>query len=484
MPMITQQRQLFEQGASPDITHAGITIGIVVDVNDPQEMGRVRVLCPKWGDSWSAKVEDLPWAIYTSPIAGQTQNETRGPGIQTSKGGLAYGMWAIPKVGTHVLVCCIDGNPMTRSYIGCLYDQFTSNTLPHGRFMYEDHPALEKTSSTAPYGPFTTTEQPIEPLTTNLNKAFGTGKRHEFATRGSDFTVSSVSLENLAASIGSVADDDGVDSDDWTNTQGYQMNRGDPGTDGDRKFESQVMSLTSPGFHSLSMDDRQENCRIRIRTTSGHQIIMDDTNERIYVSTAAGNNWIELDQAGNIDMYTTGNFSVNADGDINFNAGGSIRMKAKKDVSIVSDTNIGLNAKTDINVTAGHWMNLNASRANFKTNLFNVKAVESLILDSSRDLGVKAEMTLMLTGTAICQTSESNTTNVDIDRGSTMAAPDAHDVPKEQPTVPSRIPKHEPWARTMTKSDTSIEPELPYDSKDVGRVERGRRISRGMFWRR
>lgn len=474
---------MFDAGAKPASTYDGITIGTVVDTNDPQEMGRVRIVCPKWGDSWSSKVEDLPWALYASPFAGQTQLETRGPGIQTSTGGISYGLWAIPKVGTQVLVCCIDGNPMTRAYLSCLYDQFANNTLPHGRFTYEDHPAITKTSDTPPYGPLTATEKPIEPLTGNMNKAFGTSDRREFATRGADFSVAGVRIENLESAPGKVADDDGAVYDGWTNTQGYQLNRGDPGSDDARKFESQVTSLTTPGFHALSMDDRQENCRIRVRTTSGHQIIMDDTNERIYISTAEGNNWIEMDQSGNIDMFTTGNFSVRAENDINISAGGSVRIDAVKDVSVRAGTTMGLKAGTNMDVTVGNHLNLNTSRTSMQTNLFNVKSESTIILESG-SVDVLADMGIQLTCGILSQTADINITSVDIVKGATVRAQSAHEVPKNPIYVPSRLPQHEPWARTMTKSDTSTDPELPYDSPDVGRVERGRKIDRGTYWRR
>jgi hypothetical protein len=48
----------------------------------------------------------------------------------------------------------------------------------------------------------------------------------------------------------------------------------------------------------------------------------------------------------------------------------------------------------------------------------------------------------------------------------------------------SRVPAHEPWARTMTKDDTTHTPEFTYNQTDVNKVERGRVIDRGMYWRR
>lgn len=481
MPMHTTQRQIFDAGAKPTAEQQGITIGTVVDTNDPQEQGRFRVVCPKWGDSWNTRVEDLPWVMYASPFAGQTELDARGPGLQTSSGGIAYGMWAIPRVGTQVLVMCIDGNPMNRVYVGSLFNQFSQHTMPHGRFMYDDHPALPKTSSAPPYGPYTSTEHPIQPLSDNLERAYGgkSGHRYEFQTRGADYAVSSVDVSQLGFTYSKVADDDGAKYNNWTSTQGYQAKRIDSST---TQYESQVVAITSPGFHALSMDDRQENCRIRLRTTSGHQILMDDTNERIYVSTAEGNNWVEMDQSGSIDVYSTSNVSVHAGQDINFTADGTIRMTAKEGVHLSSGGDVRIKSGSNMHITANDCI---VSTSTYSVNADTAQVNSSTLnLTGSSAVNVFSGGNVLVTGSTIQHTAGSHTTSVNIVRASTTPATAASSVAAQSPHVPSRVPQHEPWARTMTKSDTTSDPEFGYDDANVNRVERGRTINRGMFWRR
>ena len=50
--------------------HSFMTVGTVVDTNDPQQNGRLRVSCPKWGDTDKTLITDLPWASYVSPFGG------------------------------------------------------------------------------------------------------------------------------------------------------------------------------------------------------------------------------------------------------------------------------------------------------------------------------------------------------------------------------------------------------------------------------
>lgn len=495
--MYTQQHEIFQQGTQQSQTIPFVTLGIVVDTNDPQQMGRIRVVCSQWGDTWGSAVEDLPWAIYMSPFGGQQQQGTRGPGVQQSEGGVAYGMWAIPKVGSTVAVLCIDGNPMTRMYFGCVFDQFTPHTLPHGRFMFEDHPELEKGGTDpVPYGPYTSSEKFIQPLATNLKRAFGgVGEPNfEFRSRGADYTAARVDVSQLGQTYTKVQDDKDVKHDQWTSTQGYQVNRSDPNSKStltDRNYDSHVYSITTPGFHSLSMDDRQENCRIRFRTTSGHQIIMDDTNERIYIATAEGNNWIELDQDGNIDIFTSNKLNIHAKKEINMTSDETIRLYGKKGVHVKSDDEVRVDAAKDIHVKSATNVRVHSVQATYMQadGALHFKTGSSAFLEAATDVNVKGggnlnlqsgAVTNMLAGGNIVGTGAAVHWN-----GPGAGSAAAAEAASEQLAFwTNRVPDHEPWARVMTKEDTSHDPEFPYDSTDVGKSERGRQINRGMYWRR
>lgn len=375
------------------INYNASTMGIVTDTNDPIQMGRVRVVCPDWGDQLTNDVHQGEWAQYVSPFGGTISSMTRGPGVQQSSGGATYGFWAIPKIGSQVIVMCLNGNPRHRIYIGCVYDMHSVNSMPHGRFMYDDHPALDKNGEAAsPAGPYTSGEGFLEPLNTNLKAAFSNygGSNYEWQSRAADYTASAVDVENLNDSYSLVPDDKSVIHNGRKYTQGYQNSRIDPRSTTNPRManlDSQVHCLTTPGFHAISMDDRQENCRMRFRTTSGHQIILDDTNERIYIATAQGNNWIEMDQCGNIDIFANKKVSIHSAEDINFSTDKSIKMFAKenihlradkqirtyskedmffktdKDIKIKSD-NVFFDIKTDVNLKTGTNLNIGATNIN------------------------------------------------------------------------------------------------------------------------
>lgn len=497
MPMFSEQRDLYERGAAPQQHQMTITIGTVIDTNDPQQMGRIRVSCPQWGDSLGSNVEDVPWAIFMTPFGGQVQVGTRGPGDQESTGGVAYGAWWIPKIGSHAVVVCVDGDPMNRMFIGCIFDQFTPHTMPHGRFMYDDHPKLEKAGGDPfPMGPYTSSEQFIQPLASNIKQAFGNKSEpnFEYRNRGGDYTVTRLSVDYLDHTYSHVEDDLDVSHDDWISTQGYQKSRVDEGGKSsytDKNYDNFVYSLTSPGFHSFSMDDRQENNRIRIRTTSGAQFLLDDTNERIYMATAKGNNWVEMDQDGNIDVHTSNKLNIHASKDVNITADETIRMYAKKgihmrsedeirvealkDIHVKTPKNVRVHAETSIFIESGSNLHIKSGSSLYlqAASVLHGKSGSTMNLDSGSTMNIKASANIIQTGAAI---------HLNGPAASSATAATAANV--ELAFWTSRVPAHEPWARVMTKHDKTHEPEFEYESKSVNKSERGRSIDRGRFWRR
>jgi hypothetical protein len=382
----------------------GMTLGEVVDTNDPQQMGRLRIVCPFWGDPIDPtpeQIDQLPWAMYLSPFGGSTETITRGDGATETTGQVSYGMWGIPKKGAQVLVATVDGDSMHRVYMGSVFKPHMPHTLPHGR-------NIEGVGA-----PLSSSEQPIEPLASNINKSFGDASKYEWHSRGVDYSVAAVdrvvidSNQQLTPSLRS-------DTKDATQTladgksrnlrQGYAADRATKTeqlsnryTNG-QSYDSQVYSWTSPGFHAISMDDRPENSRIRVRTTAGHQIIMDDTNERIYISTFEGNNWIEMDRNGNIDLYSERNVSVHAKKDINFQAGEHIRLQAKDSIHLradneirfhsINDThmkndNLRNNSATNINLTAGADYNGNFANGYVSADTYNFTTTDFSVVSTS-----------------------------------------------------------------------------------------------------
>lgn len=480
--------------SNTQITYDKITVGVVVDTNDPQQMGRVRAVCLSLNDYFSDDVSIIPWASFATPLGGTFHNGVRGPSDAATTGSTSYGMWGVPKIGAQVLIACIDGNPLFRVWMGCLYEEFSPHTMPHGRYIHTD--------SKSPEGPVSSANAPIQPLYDNLTKAF-TNRNHnyEWRTRGADRMVSAIYNDVIQLSSSPRPDDDQVvfveeDGRVRTSTQGYQptsVGRGDDTTA--PQFagvkDSQIYSWTTPGFHSISMDDSATNSRMKFRTSAGHQIILDDTNERIYINTAEGNNWIELDQNGNIDIFSSRRISIHAEKDINFASDKSIRFHAQEGIHMYSGAEIAIHSKKDTSIRAETDIALHAFSALYiqSNSATHIKSGDALSVEASSDVNILSTANINVTSSSAMNVKAGSNlivtgTQIHLNGPAAGSAPGASSATDKPAKFVNRIPQHEPYARVLTKDDYSLDPEFLYDDPSVGRVEGGDTIIRNSNWHR
>mgnify|MGYP000041213177 CR=1 FL=1 len=57
---------------------------------------------------------------------------------------------------------------------------------------------------------------------------------------------------------------------------------------------------------------------IRLRTRTGHQILMHNSEDLIYIGNAKGTTWIEMTANGKIDIFADDSISIHSKGDFNF----------------------------------------------------------------------------------------------------------------------------------------------------------------------
>lgn len=500
-------------GDISDKANISLTVGVVVDTDDPLQNGRLRIFCPSLNDN-PKKLQHLPWAAYVSPFGGVINNAcyTRGsdPSNATTKGAVHYGFWAIPEQGAHALVGCIDGDSRRRFWLGCFPSHQETHTLFNGRFKWNGF-------NGTPDGPFSSSNEPIQPIYENQTQAYVDRTSREWKTRGADYQPTAVDQNvgevpnstkstyldeqqeqlSLAEPDQWVKDILGAHGYDWTSFKGLGG-----------FLSSKVYGLTTPGGHTIMMDDRAFNCRVKIRTATGHMLLMDDTNERIYMATNQGNNWMEMDTAGNVDYYAKGRFSVHAENDINFSTDGSYRVKAKKGIymyagnspgtplgDIPSDGQIRLHASDDMHIYSNaHIREYAASGMFFETpqdinissNNFIIGASINVSIQAGQDVNLKGDSKIAAavgsTSLGISATNISSTATGDVffqgssaegsinsinatfltkkdEAGSGLIASGGSAITPDSITTlvssteisiwTNRVPQHEPWPRVI-----------------------------------
>jgi hypothetical protein len=308
--------------------------GVVVDTDDPQQMGRIKVWCPGI-DGETYIVEDLPWATYLSPLAGHAFDRPAGANAEKISGPVAYGWWAIPKKGATVVVGFLYGDYNLRFYLGSYFPEHSTRSLPTGR--------------NSAGGPTTDTNKPLEPALGNLKAQFqGKLSAPEAQTRGV--------YERMAAQPKTIKD----------GAEGYQP---DITTQNATDLDPQTYCFVTPGRHALIFQDHPSTARVRLKTADGSQVILDDANERIYISTSKGRTWVELDADGRVHIYAAddiavssgGSISISAKGDFSVSAGGNINLGASGSILASACKSFGATGDGGVNITSGGGMDLLAS---------------------------------------------------------------------------------------------------------------------------
>ena len=131
---------------------------------------------------------------------------------------------------------------------------------------------------------------------------------------------------------------------------------------------------TRKGGHSFVMDDGGVlgvDQLVRLRTAAGHQIIMHDTEETIYISHANGNSWVELTAEGSINIYSKSGFNLRSEGNVNIHSDQNINLNAVGNIYMnkTANTHATVNSLHNVafNDGTGTWANVANSLSTIST---------------------------------------------------------------------------------------------------------------------
>lgn len=392
--------------------------GQVVATNDPDEMGRVKVWLPAL-DGETFRIENLPWAEYATPLAGFTVDFPAGGYPVKNESHAAYGLWAIPKIGATVFVFCLNADPQRRFFFASSVRLHRNRSLPAGR-------NFDPKGRKGPWGDAGDGEgnlNPIQPAYDNLRAQFDDKlDESESITRG-------VYERQVAQG-----------ATEKTDEEGYGKSPVDSSY-----LDSQTYCFVSPGRHAWIMQDDPRFSRFRIKTAEGHQIIFDDANERIYVSTARGKSWLELDQDGHVHVFGAESISMRAGKDFNVYAERDINLEANRAVNVKANGgDIRMNTAKQLHmmstgetfVTACGSLNLSTQAAAKMTSGAgtDIKAGSSIAISAGSAMDIGSGSGMKLSGSRIDLNGP--------------AARQASEAACAQAAVsPSIVPGHEPWKR-------------------------------------
>jgi hypothetical protein len=443
--MAEETRESVVAGSESSIT--GPTLAKIVSHLDPTYMGILEVQLLREAGNDDAVSGQLHQVKYLSPFAGSTSVDYVGTDPDnynnTQK---SYGMWMIPPdVGSVVMVVFVDGDPRKGYWIGCVQDNAMNFSVPgyaatsyHIDGKEERVPVAEYNKSTNPstIDP-SQIKKPASPLQDvlieqGLIKDDVRGITTSSARREVPSAVFGISTpgptdKQPGAKTGKVGKAENKIANAFVSRLGgssFVMDDGD-----DKYLRKTTPGEGPPEYAAVEQGEIDgistipHNELVRIRTRTGHQILLHNSEDLIYIGNARGTTWIELTSNGKIDIYaedsismhTKQDFNVTADRDINFTStGGSINF----------------NAKTNVNITAAQEFNIKASATG------KISAV-GLDIKSTGDSRWSGSGQVSLGGSRIIISGS----KVDINGPAAPAATEA-----AVATIAPRIPEHEPWA--------------------------------------
>ena len=359
---------------------SGIYSAKVVSVVDPTFMGTLKVTLLK-GQGNTVGNESKTYTVkYASPFmsysplaANGMNNEDFNDTQKTS------GMWFVPPdVGVTVLCMFINGNPAEGYWIAVLPPRFANHMVPAIGAVTNDLVAASDADK-AQYD----TEQPLPVAEINkrYNREVGEGDAekipkpiHPIASRFLDqglleddirgYTLSS-SRRKAPSSVYGISTPGPLDytenakrmeigTDDSQSSTGVPVSRLGGSQlvfdDGDDQYLRSTNASEGPvkyvdvvnGTDAFTGEDTTDTGTknipygeyARLRTRTGHQILLHNSEDLIYIGNARGTSWIEMTSNGKIDVYANDSISIHSENDLNIRADRDINMEAGRNINM------------------------------------------------------------------------------------------------------------------------------------------------------
>jgi|LakMenEpi03Aug12_release.lakeMendotaPanAssembly.Ray.scaffolds.fasta_scaffold08123_5 hypothetical protein len=383
------------KGANYSTPNPGPFLAKVVSHLDPSYMGSLEVQLLHESGNDEDREGQLRVVKHLNPFYGTTSLEFVGESPDThNETQKAYGMWFVPPdIGTIVACIFINGDTRKGYWFGCVQDEDMDFSIPGfaaTEYVVDDSRQTDKEKSRVPTTEYNKIIHPeVQSDTTKKLKP-----EHPFAKALEDQGLLKDDIRGITTSSGRREVPSmvfGISTPGPTDKTGKQGKVGKHEhkvaaafisrlggssfvmDDGDDKWERKTLPTDGPPEYvsveagETALRDRPHNELIRLRTRTGHQILLHNSEDLIYIGNSRGTAWIEITSDGKIDIFaedsisfrTKQDFNFYADRDINMEAGRNFNTKVKGekhthvigDQILIVDGNQKIQIKKDVDET-------------------------------------------------------------------------------------------------------------------------------------
>ncbi|NBP13717.1 hypothetical protein EBU95_04855 [bacterium] len=383
----------------------------VVNHLDPTYMGMLEVALYK-GVPGSTKAEGETYVVrYCSPFQGNTSVRYEGNNssdfndVQKS-----YGMWMIPPdIGATVMVFFIEGDTNQGYWFGCVLNTYQNHMVPgiaaSRQTALTEEQKRKYGTDFLPVGEFHISSKKLE----NPNVESFAKPVHPFAER---LLEQGLLLDTIRGVTSSSARREVPSSVFGISTPGPLDERPNARRGKIGYGAGTTVPVSRLGGSQFVMDDGDVNGQnelVRLRTRTGHQILMHNSQDLIYIANSKGTAWIEMTSNGKIDIYAHDSVSIHSEQDFNFRADRDINFEAGRNINVRSIKNYEVNIggyhflKVDqdhkISVMGNHDHTVNGTSKFTIDGTLSFNASDKIILNAGGALSLAAEGNINL-GTA------------------------------------------------------------------------------------
>ena len=471
--------RFYNRDATPGYRYDTATqLGIVKDNLSPARDGRLRIWIPEFGGD---EHDPRFWRTvnYASPFMGSTYQPENSKNNNFTGVMHTYGMWMVPPdIGNQVLCAFINGDPEKGFWFACVSANLSNWMLPAtgsaGANVDKETVSDSIKASILPDSNVPPQVLPVAEFNENIdgsiNSTFFNNKKPIHEYQASILFKQGLDRDPTRGAISSSSQRETPSHVFGISTPGRPLGK-DPADDPDyaKKVESgtiptdQFAVPTRKGGHSFVMDDGDTagvDQLIRLRTASGHQLLMNDDQKVIYIGHMDGSSWVEIDDSG-IKIYTAGDLSVRSEGTFNLHADKDINMQADGTINMVSATAFNMNS-AQVNLGGSESFLIYGAKTNIGGG--------QLTVSSDGKLNVSSGGALALSGATIDINGGSGGNSISMPTLQKNKLADTtfddqktklwYSVPQSIDSIVTVLPSHEPWTRTgspapVTKSVAS-----------------------------
>lgn len=328
----------------------GIITAIVKANVHPTHMGVIKVWNPGFSTDESDKTQ---WRTvrYCTPFYSRVDNSGVGDTYFGTK--VPAGITTPPPdLGTKVLCFFPEGRNSEGYYFACVPDTYMMQTLPEATISngvasgeFNDSPS--GSHHTGKITNWRSQNRPEDFFTQDTLVKQGLS---DDRIRG--LNNSSYMRESPAEIIGIASKGRRITTQGQDFTITYNSQIKNPDTADKKILEGLLGPTARRKGHSITLDDGDidgNSNQIRLRTSTGHQILLNDTEGVVYVGNSDGSCWIELSNEGTMDVYAQDSINFRS-ANINFHADENIKMHAKGFAQIVADQQLHLQGTQETTV--------------------------------------------------------------------------------------------------------------------------------------